>query len=414
MQSIIEASSLSKTYMLGQVGAATLRDDLQRLWFWLKRKERVTAVEANLLNETAQSNWIKALDDVSFSIMPGERVGIIGRNGAGKSTLLKILSRITAPSSGEAIIRGRMASLLEVGTGFHPEFTGRENVYLNGTLLGMTKEEVAAKFEEIIEFAGIGRYIDTPVKRYSSGMRVRLGFAVAAHLDPDVLIVDEVLAVGDVEFQNKAIGKMRDSSKGKQRTVLFVSHNMDAISSLCERVIVMQHGKLVFDGPVRDGISAYLQDVARNPGEEEFVRTDGGVSARIEKMALLDSSLKETRFMNIGERYIFRVCARALSQEVRGIVVEIAIYSHDGKLMAVMRDDGAAFSNITSDFVSVDFTWDNIFSPGRYEIVGKLVSQEEKLDRVASFFVEVPNFVIAKDHKARPGIVQILPQINYQ
>jgi lipopolysaccharide transport system ATP-binding protein len=246
---IIQARSLSKRYRLGTLGAGTLRDEIQN--WWARRRGIATGGHAQ---DTKDDYW--ALRDVSFDIEEGDVVGIIGRNGAGKSTLLKILSRITEPTSGEARIRGRVASLLEVGTGFHPELSGRENVFLNGTILGMTKAEVRAKFDEIVDFSGIEKFIDTPVKRYSSGMYVRLAFAVAAHLDPEIMIVDEVLAVGDGEFQKKCLGKMK-SIHDSGRTVLFVSHQLNMITSLCTRGIVLKEGSVTFDGPADQAVLRY-------------------------------------------------------------------------------------------------------------------------------------------------------------
>jgi len=210
--------------------------------------------------DKSDSGYVWALKDINLEVMPGEVLGIIGKNGAGKSTLLKILSRVTGPTTGSISYRGRIGSLLEVGTGFHPELTGRENIFLNGAILGMTKTEISRKFDEIVDFAGVERYIDTPVKRYSSGMKVRLGFAVAAHLEPEILVVDEVLAVGDAEFQKKAVGKMQDVSAKDGRTILFVSHNMVAVQNLCSRVTILENGKLTFNGDVNKGINYYLSN----------------------------------------------------------------------------------------------------------------------------------------------------------
>ena len=215
--------------------------------------------ETNDRSKKGSSDYVWALKDINFKVEQGDVVGIIGKNGAGKSTLLKLLSRVTAPTTGSIKVRGRIASLLEVGTGFHPEMTGRENIFMNGAIMGMTKQEIGRKLDEIIDFSGCERYIDTPVKRYSSGMTVRLGFAIAAHLEPEILVVDEVLAVGDAEFQKKAIGKMQDVSKGEGRTVLFVSHNMAAIKRLCKRGIVLNNGQLFFDGKVDEAVDKYLQ-----------------------------------------------------------------------------------------------------------------------------------------------------------
>jgi lipopolysaccharide transport system ATP-binding protein len=257
---ILKAENISKQYRLGLVGTGTIAHDLNRWWAGIRGKEdpylKVGAV--NDRSVKADSDYVWALQGINFEVKEGEVLGIIGKNGAGKSTLLKILSRVTIPTTGEIKTKGRIASLLEVGTGFHPELTGRENIYLNGAILGMTKAEIRAKEEEIIEFSGCTRYVDTPVKRYSSGMRVRLAFAVAAFLEPDILVIDEVLAVGDAEFQKKAIGKMQDISKGDGRTVLFVSHNMAAVKSLCTRAIVLEHGTSVFDGDTDEAIQFYL------------------------------------------------------------------------------------------------------------------------------------------------------------
>lgn len=259
---ILKAENISKQYRLGQVGTGTLKHDLNRWWHAIRGKEDpyLKIGETNDRSTKGESDYVWALQDINFEIAKGEVVGIIGKNGAGKSTLLKILSRVTSPTTGSVKFGGRVASLLEVGTGFNGEMTGRENIFLNGAILGMTKKEIASKLDEIIEFSGCERYIDTPVKRYSSGMYVRLAFAVAAFLEPEILIVDEVLAVGDAEFQKKAIGKMQDISKGEGRTVLFVSHNMAAVKSLCSRGIVLEHGKVVFDGKIDDCIQQYLED----------------------------------------------------------------------------------------------------------------------------------------------------------
>ncbi|MCX7649946.1 MAG: ABC transporter ATP-binding protein [Flavobacteriales bacterium] len=248
MEEVIVVEHLSKRYRLGTVGSGTLRDDAELLW------RRITGRKST---ENDKDKYHDALKDVSFIVRRGEVVGLIGKNGAGKSTLLKILSKVTAPTKGTVKIKGRMASLLEVGTGFHPELTGLENIYLNGAILGMTRSEIRRKQDEIIEFAGIEKYIHTPVKRYSSGMYVRLAFAVAAHLEPDILVVDEVLAVGDIEFQKKCLGKMGEVSHKEGRTIIFVSHNMSAIRQLCTRCLLMEKGQLVYDGSLNEGVEKY-------------------------------------------------------------------------------------------------------------------------------------------------------------
>lgn len=257
---ILKAEGVSKQYRLGLVGTGTLSHDLNRWWHKIRGKEDpyLKIGDSNDRSKVSTSDYVWALKDINFEVQRGEVLGIIGKNGAGKSTLLKILSKVTTPTTGEIKTKGRIASLLEVGTGFHPEMTGRENIYLNGAILGMTKAEIKSKEAEIIDFSGCAGYIDTPVKRYSSGMRVRLAFAVAAHLEPDILVVDEVLAVGDAEFQKKAIGKMQDISKGNGRTVLFVSHNMAAVKNLCTRAILLEHGKIVKNDKVNVVLDYYL------------------------------------------------------------------------------------------------------------------------------------------------------------
>lgn len=255
-RAVISVENLSKVYRLGEVGTGSLARDLTSWWANVRGKEDPN----KKIGEKSKGGVHQALNNVSFQVNEGEVVGIIGRNGAGKSTLLKILSRITSPSSGTFKMKGRIASLLEVGTGFHPELTGRENIYLNGAILGMRKNEISAKFDEIVDFSEVEKFIDTPVKRYSSGMYVRLAFAVAAHLEPDILVVDEVLAVGDVAFQNKCMGKMSEVSEKQGRTILFVSHNMQAMARLCSRGIYLNRGALDFEGAMEEAIKYYLQE----------------------------------------------------------------------------------------------------------------------------------------------------------
>lgn len=261
MTTAIEFNNISKQYHLGLVSTKTLRHDLNRWWqtsVLHKEDPYLVIGETNDRTSKGESEYVWALKDIDFKVEQGDVVGIIGKNGAGKSTLLKLLSRVTGPTTGTINARGRIGSLLEVGTGFHPEMTGRENIFLNGAILGMTKPEIARKLDEIVDFSGCERYIDTPVKRYSSGMMVRLGFAVAAHLDPEILVVDEVLAVGDAEFQKKAIGKMQDVSRGEGRTVLFVSHNMGSIRQLCKKGILLENGRLKMTGDIEYVVSEYM------------------------------------------------------------------------------------------------------------------------------------------------------------
>ncbi|CAM2829742.1 ABC transporter ATP-binding protein [Rariglobus hedericola] len=282
---MISVKNLSKHYVLSHdAGHDTLRDQIagsaRNLWKMLARKQAGQATNAD-------DFW--ALKDVAFDIAPGEVVGVVGGNGAGKSTLLKILSRITEPTSGSITLRGRVASLLEVGTGFHPELSGRENIFLNGAILGMSRVEIRRKFDEIVAFAEVERFLDTPVKRYSSGMYVRLAFAVAAHLEPEILIVDEVLAVGDQQFQNKCIGKMQSIARNSGRTVLFVSHNMSAVLSLCSRALLLEQGRLLIDGPVDQVVMRYMQRTGSSNGRYVSTRPAGSLPISIRSVEILDS-----------------------------------------------------------------------------------------------------------------------------
>ena len=272
----IEFEHVGKQYRLGLVSTGTFTEDFYRWWTMHVRHQEdpfLKIGETNDRSHRGKSKYVWALKDINFSVEQGDVVGIIGKNGAGKSTLLKILSRVTSPTIGEIRVRGRIASLLEVGTGFNPEMTGRENIYMNGAILGMTKQEIGRKLDEIIDFSGCERYIDTPVKRYSSGMKVRLGFAVAAYLEPEILVVDEVLAVGDAEFQKKAIGKMQDVAKGGGRTVLFVSHNMAAVRSLCQKGVVLCDGMTDFIGTADEAVNHYLS-TASTQTEGQKLMTD--------------------------------------------------------------------------------------------------------------------------------------------
>jgi len=287
LSTVIKVENISKQYRLGLTGTGSIAHDLNRSWHRLRGKEDpyLKIGEANDRSKKGSSEYVWALRDINFEVKRGEVLGIIGRNGAGKSTLLKILSRTTSPTTGEIKIKGRVASLLEVGTGFHPELTGRENISLNGAIMGMTKHEIKSKFDEIVDFAGVERYVDTPVKRYSSGMYVRLAFAVAAHLEPEILIVDEVLAVGDSEFQKKALGKMKDVSGKEGRTVLFVSHNMAAIQNLCQKIIFLENGLVKDIGDTDKIIQSYLNakitnnhslsSVIKRSGNGQLKFTDG-------------------------------------------------------------------------------------------------------------------------------------------
>ncbi len=302
----IKVQKVSKIYRLGTISTGTLSHDLNRWWHRIRGLEDPyqKIAETNIREKRGGSEYVWALKDIDFELEQGSTLGIIGKNGAGKSTLLKILSRVTSLTRGNIFINGRIASLLEVGTGFHPELTGRENIFLNGAILGMKKAEIRKKLDEIVAFSGVEKYVDTPVKRYSSGMRVRLAFAVAAHLEPEILIVDEVLAVGDAEFQKKAIGKMQDVSRNQGRTVLFVSHNMGAVKTLCQKGMILNNG---FASPVfsaEEAVSRYLQETGEENPHSLFLLKDPEVKknlmAFIESAELLDSENNQN-FMSGGE-----------------------------------------------------------------------------------------------------------------
>lgn len=292
MATAIEFNNISKQYRLGVVSGGTIRADFQRWWQMTIRHQEdpfLRVGETNDRSVKGNSEYVWALKDIDFKVEQGDVVGIIGKNGAGKSTLLKILSKVTGPTTGTIRAKGRIGSLLEVGTGFHPEMTGRENIYLNGAILGMSKQEINRKLDEIVDFSGCERYIDTPVKRYSSGMMVRLGFAVAAHLDPEILVVDEVLAVGDAEFQKKAIGKMQDVSKGEGRTVLFVSHNMASIKKLCNRGVLLEQGRVKMIGEINEVVDEYIGDgvVGENQYYDDKEKAPGNDVIRLKTLEVL-------------------------------------------------------------------------------------------------------------------------------
>ena len=321
MEPIIEICDVKKEYRLGAIGGTTLNAELQSFLARLRGKEDPNKKIGT--REGKAGERFLALDGVSFSVAPGEAVGIIGHNGAGKSTLLKLISRVTAPSGGEIRLRGRVASMLEVGTGFHPELTGRENVYLNGAILGMTKREIDAKFDEIVDFAEMRQFIDTPVKRYSSGMYVKLAFSVAAHLDSEIMIMDEVLAVGDAKFQNKCLGKMSDEAGTGQRAILYVSHNMATIQRLCTRVIVLDHGKVVYDGDTPGGIAKYLSVNRADMTRSQLENLERNKLCRM-KAHMLESWLpgKENNLYKQDETMKFRLRWKT-SQRLLNVVLRV-------------------------------------------------------------------------------------------
>tara|TARA_R110000751_G_scaffold90302_1_gene177348 strand:- start:18508 stop:19767 length:1260 start_codon:yes stop_codon:yes gene_type:complete len=329
---ILKAENISKQYRLGNVGSGTLRDDFKRSWAKIRGKEdpflKVGAI--NDRSQKSDQDYVWALRDINFEVKQGEVLGIIGKNGAGKSTLLKILSRVTAPSTGVIKSRGRIASLLEVGTGFNHELTGRENIYLNGAILGMTKAEISSKLDEIIDFSGCERYIDTPTKRYSSGMTVRLAFAVAAFLEPEILVVDEVLAVGDAEFQKRAIGKMQDISQGEGRTVLFVSHNMASVRSLCNSGILLEKGLVKMQGSIREVVEDYLA----TPNNKSIGKQLNHRWLNITQITLNNSTENEEYYN--GEVLVFNIEFQ-IFKEQQEIAFCLCLYNEFGNLVVALN-----------------------------------------------------------------------------
>ena len=335
---ILKAQNISKQYRLGLVGTGTLSDDLKRWWYQVRGKENpfLKVGSVNERDSKANDDYVWALQDINFEVKQGEVLGIIGKNGAGKSTLLKILSRVTAPTTGSIKTKGRIASLLEVGTGFHGELTGRENIYMNGAVLGMTKAEIKKKLDEIIAFSGCERYIDTPVKRYSSGMTVRLGFAVAAHLEPEILVVDEVLAVGDAEFQKKAIGKMQDLSTGEGRTVLFVSHNMVSIQQLCTRCILLENGNTVFEGEVYKAITKYLSKKGEIENRKSLFPIKFG-GAVLQDFYITTNNGSKTSDLFSGSSYFFNFFLKNESENTIEFNVRLQLFDEREELITTLN-----------------------------------------------------------------------------
>jgi len=361
----IIVNNISKSYRLGVIGRQTLQDEVRYWWHKVRGRNPLEYMgkighPASNIQQPASSiqnpDTFWALKDISFTVQPGEVLGIIGRNGAGKTTLLKILTRITEPTSGTAIINGRVASLLEVGTGFHPELTGRENIYLNGSILGMKKNEITSKFDEIVDFAEIEKFIDTPVKRYSSGMYVRLAFAVAAHLEPEILLVDEVLAVGDVEFQKKAIGKMRDVSKEHGRTVLFVSHNMAAVMNLCTKGILLTNGTLDKLGDINDVVSYYLSKSEKDLNTAIADREDrkGNQAVKIIDLFWMKKDGERADFLISGDPAVLCIKYKAKNykaKKIRRFRVSVPIIDAQGRIMTILNNKtrGVEFNNLSRE-----------------------------------------------------------------
>ncbi|MBK8551359.1 MAG: ABC transporter ATP-binding protein [Ignavibacteria bacterium] len=384
MSNVIEIKDLSKIYRLGIVGSKTIAEDLNRLWARIRGKEDpyLKIGETNRRSVKGKTEFIWALKDINFSIKDGERFGIIGKNGAGKSTLLKILSRVASPTKGSVKVRGRVASLLEVGTGFHPELTGRDNIFLNGSILGMTQYEIKSKFDSIVEFSGVERYIDTPVKRYSSGMYVRLAFAVAAHLEPEILIVDEVLAVGDAEFQKKCLSKMYDVSEKEGRTVLFVSHNLQAIKNLCQKSVILNNGELFAEGPTAETIDKYnklIRDVkidAKTDIDNKLNRRGKGM-IRFSGIEVLGSDGNKKFNFELGESIRFRI-SYEVYKEMKGITIIIALLSGISRECLTLSNFELTKSTVppgTRGEAEIEFP-DIYIKPGEYPLYFELIDSE--------------------------------------
>lgn len=372
---VIRVENVSKQYRLGKIGTGSIQHDLNRWWHMLRGKgdPYLKIGDINDRSQKGESEYVWALKNISFDVHQGDVVGIIGKNGAGKSTLLKLLSRTTLPTTGTIKAKGRIASLLEVGTGFHPELTGRENIFLNGAILGMTKSEIRSKFDEIVDFSGIEKYIDTPVKRYSSGMYVRLAFAVAAHLEPEILIVDEVLAVGDADFQKKAIGKMKDVSKGEGRTVLFVSHNMAAIKALCTSGVVLKDGMMDFQGDIQSTIDKYFETTIKIKElgiiPDDFVRTYSTGEARFKKAVILNTRGEATDeiFYKAPIKMRFEI---EVDRKIQEAIIDVKIVTKEGIIISHsinVFDDSKPYL-LERGLHFFETTIDNPMQPGYYSL----------------------------------------------
>jgi lipopolysaccharide transport system ATP-binding protein len=367
----IEFNNISKIYRLGLVSTGTIANDIHRWWTMsIRGKEDpyLTIGETNDRSTKGDSDYVWALRGIDFKVEQGDVVGIIGKNGAGKSTLLKILSKVTAPTTGTIRARGRIGSLLEVGTGFHPEMTGRENIYMNGAILGMSKAEITKKLDEIVDFSGCERYIDTPVKRYSSGMMVRLGFAVAAHLDPEILVVDEVLAVGDAEFQKKAIGKMQDVSKGEGRTVLFVSHNMASVKKLCKTGILLQNGTIKQTGIINEVVDKYIggEEKTHNAYFDDLQIAPGNEKIRIKSFEI--EALDGSKIINVETGLRFKLVFMNYQQNIMMditfelLTIEDIIVFHTGKVLTPNKDSKIGLYSVAFSIPP------NILNTGMYKM----------------------------------------------
>lgn len=394
----IKAVNISKQYRLGEVGTGTLSHDLNRAWARLRGKEDpfLKIGESNDRSTKGSSDYVWSLKDINFEIEKGDAVGIIGRNGAGKSTLLKLLSRVTKPTTGHFEVQGRIASLLEVGTGFNPEMTGRENIFLNGAILGMRRQEIKRKFDEIVDFAGVERYIDTPVKRYSSGMYVRLAFAVAAHLESEILIVDEVLAVGDAEFQKKCLGKMGDVSKGEGRTVLFVSHNMASVQNLCSKGILLQNGVVAYEDEIGFITNKYLEDYQPNSMKISEITTRDGTGKVQFQDATVQGVGTEGNFVeSFANMEINLKFTSAIQINKDNCRVDVGINNNQGIRVGWLSSTNCSVKHTSSESELTFHITQNPLYPGDYSLTLYLEINNE----VSDWLKEVAPFtVIEKDY----------------
>jgi lipopolysaccharide transport system ATP-binding protein len=418
---VISIENLSKQYRLGQIGTGSIAHDINRWWHRVRGKDDpyLRIGDENDRTKRGASEYVWALQDINFQVKQGELLGIIGKNGAGKSTLLKILSKTTSPTKGCVKIKGRVASLLEVGTGFHPELSGRENIFLNGAILGMTTGEIRRKFDEIVDFAGVERYIDTPVKRYSSGMYVRLAFAVAAHLEPEILIVDEVLAVGDAEFQKKCLGKMQDVSSKEGRTVLFVSHNLTAVNTLCNTAIYMKNGRIAKQGNALDVIELYSRTESEIVAHKKWRTEDkpGDDVAEILEARLIDKNRNAINMAHtdqeMGVEFIYRVKKQG-SQPVPNIHV----FNMQGENVFVSAEKSNPVLGIPGTYTTVMWIPGHLLNDGRY-LVG-LAASTLIPEKIHFYMKDALIFDVVEDMDKRdveyrgkmPGVIR--PKLNWE
>ncbi|MEZ4933737.1 MAG: ABC transporter ATP-binding protein [Saprospiraceae bacterium] len=420
---IISVEDMSKLYQIGQFGTGALSSDLKRWWYKVRGKDDPFLVmgETNDRATGGNSNLVWALKDINFDVYEGDVVGLVGKNGAGKSTLLKVLSKVTGPTTGAIKIKGRVASMLEVGTGFHPELTGRENIFLNGTILGMTRKEVASKLDSIVDFAGVARYLDTPTKRYSSGMTVRLAFAVAAHLEPEILLVDEVLAVGDAEFQKKCIGKMGEVSN-EGRTIVFVSHNLGSVKRLCKRGILLRNGQVAFQGSVDETLEKYLNsnEWSDNGQQNKITYKEKESLAHFLEIGVENGHGESKPNYRYGEK-IQIALKYNIRDEARNLIVGMTLKRNGETIFLTYdTDDNEELTGkrMPGEY-SVKINLPNFLKAGIYTVStiikehGNYITRDEKIDAVKFTLEDFNVDTVNKSfHLDKPGIIK--PSIQWQ